>query len=118
MTTTTTNNSNIPANNNNSTWLTLLLSRLELVHGERYMITVHPSIALECMLAFLSKGYSLHVEAIHGNVLIRVKNRDKHTFEISREASSLIEQHTGIDPAERLKGRGRERGTARRKKKE
>lgn len=66
------------------------------------MLTVHPSIALECMLALLARGYSLHVEASEGKVMIRAKNKDKHSFQISKEASKLIKEHTGIDITEKI----------------
>ena len=105
------NNNNSNNNLNPSFFLTFFLSRLELDIGgrdrdrERYMLRVHPSIALDCIIALTAKGYSLHVEAVNRRIQIRVKNKkkdNKHTFQISKEASALIKECTGIDIAKRL----------------
>ena len=99
------NNNNNSNNNLNPSSFLIFLSRLEIEGRERYMLRVHPSIALDCIIALTAKGYSLHVEAVNRRIQIRVKNKkkdNKHTFQISKEASALIKECTGIDIAKRL----------------
>ncbi|MEO9365190.1 MULTISPECIES: hypothetical protein [Candidatus Nitrosocaldus] len=70
-----------------------MISRLAISDNERYVVTLHPSIALDYILALIAQGYSIHAyeNATRTAIVIRVKKKEKQTVNISNKAKRLLE---------------------------
>lgn len=67
---------------------------LALNDNESYVVTLHPSIALDYILLLIVQGYSIHaVSSVSGNaIVIRVKKKNgKQTINISNKVKRLLE---------------------------
>jgi len=73
------------------------IPKLALDIDERYVITVIPEIALY-YIEWLYAYYSLHIEVNEAKtgLTIRIKNKDKKTLHISKEAKSMLERYINI----------------------
>ena len=72
----------------------MIPNKLAIGDNERYVVTLHPSIALDYILALIVQGYSIHAyENPTGNaIVIRIKKKEgKQTINISKKAKRLLE---------------------------
>lgn len=70
--------------------------RLALNENESFVVTLHPSIALDYILNLIHEGYSIHAhENTTGTaIVIRIKKKEggkKQTINISNKAKRILE---------------------------